>query len=327
MYRVADMHCDTELGLLYGGKSLFSNDLHIDLNKMKAGGYLLQCFASWVDLAKYKAPFETCNKMIDALEREIGKYPELIEKVMCFDDIARIDREGKICALLTVEEGGIIEGDLKNLRTLYDRGVRMMTLTWNYINELGWPNAMDENGDETPFFVPNTVNGLTGFGKETVEYMEELGMIVDVSHLSDAGFYDVCDMAKKPFAASHSNARVCCRHRRNLTDDMIRKLAEHGGVTGLNYEYEFLDDVDDYKKAVGRMSDIVKDIMHIRNVGGYEVLALGSDFDGINTPPDVKDASEVQKIADALIKAGMPASEIDAMYNRNVLRVFRDCIR
>lgn len=326
MFRAVDMHCDTVLNLMKGA-SLYENEGHVSLCKMKKGNYLLQCFATYVDLAKCTEPYNTANTMIDRLEEEFVKFPEIISKVTSYSDILKADSEGKLCALLTLEEGEIIEGDLKKLQHFYDRGVRMMTLTWNHPNKIGCPNATDENDVETPFWIPNTVNGLTAFGKETVEFMEEIGMIVDISHVSDAVFYDVCDMAKKPFVASHSNARATCRHARNLTDDMIRKLAEHGGVTGLNYEYEFLDDVEDYKKSVGRMSDMVKAVMHIRNVGGYEVLGLGSDYDGINTPPHMKDASEVPFLAEALIKAGMPSSEIDAMFSRNVLRVFKECMK
>lgn len=161
-------------------------------------------------------------------------------------------------AMLTVEEGGVCGGRTECLRELYKQGVCMMTLSWNYKNELGHPNLYAELRNsiraEEPHLTPeeqdyalqkylntpDTEHGLTKKGREFVECMEEMGMIVDVSHMSDAGFFDVLQMTKKPFVASHSNARALCPCTRNLTDDMIRALAAKGGVAGLNFCADFL---------------------------------------------------------------------------------------
>ena len=146
--------------------------------------------------------------------------------------------------MLTVEEGAVCKGSTGKLRHLYRLGVRMLTLTWNYPNELGWPNVKmpPEGSEEAPdFTVPDREHGLTETGFAFLSEMERLGMIVDVSHLSDAGFWDVARAAEKPFVASHSNARAVCHHVRNLNDEMIRALAEKGGVTGLNFCPSFLE--------------------------------------------------------------------------------------
>jgi len=204
----------------------------------------------------------------------------------------------------------------------------MITLTWNYSNELGYPNA--DYRRPTPTSVrpePDMENGLTETGIAFVEEMEKLGIIPDVSHLSDAGFYDVAKYTRKPFVASHSNARAVCYGRRNMADDMIRLLAEKGGVMGLNYQATFLIPRDtEGKRQPGTIEAIVKHAKHIVNVGGIEVLGLGSDFDGITTHEELEGAQGMAKLYDALIKAGFTAAETDKIFTENVLRVYKDTL-
>ena len=194
----------------------------------------------WIDssngvIVKSYAPYnnELLSEFPDASESDI----DFAKK---YDDILKNSDNKKISAFLTIEEGEAIEGSIEKLEHFYKRGVRMMTLTWNFENSIGFGNKRIIKNGEFAGYVPDTENGLKPFGFEVVEKMEELGMIVDVSHMSDAGIYDIIDMSKRPFVASHSNAREVCNHARNLTDDMIKKMADKGCISGLNFYPEFL---------------------------------------------------------------------------------------
>ncbi|HEX3078747.1 MAG TPA: dipeptidase, partial [Lachnospiraceae bacterium] len=296
--KVVDMHCDT-ISELYSLKrrnepgSLQMNSLHLDLEKMRKGGYLLQNFAIFLSMNDHENLFEDCIKMIDLFYQEMEANKDTIAVAYSYDDMERNEAQGKLSALLTIEEGAVTKGSLEYLRTFYRLGVRMLTLTWNFKNEIGYPNFDYISGQVPDLISRNSKNGLTEFGVEFIHEMERLGMIVDVSHLSDAGFHDVLKHTTKPFVASHSNAVGECNICRNLTDDMIRKLSARGGVMGINYCPSFLHEVNimEEEKAYGSVERMVAHIKHIRNVGGIECIGLGSDFDGISGNIEVKDAS------------------------------------
>lgn len=325
--KIIDMHCDT-IERLYGlqdrgeRSALRKNSLHIDLCRMKASGYLLQNFALFVQLTRDGDPWERVCRLHEFYEQELEQDSDLIAPVYCFSDIAKNERAGKMSALLTVEEGAVCKGELSKLRELYRWGVRMMTLTWNYPNELGWPNFTKGQSH----YEPNLTGGLTERGKEFVAEMESLGMIPDVSHLSDAGFYDVLAVTKKPFVASHSNARAVCPWVRNMTDDMIRKLAERGGVMGLNFCADFLEEVPEGRENPGTIAAVVRHAKHIVNVGGIDVLGLGSDFDGIDTHRELPGAQSMPALWEALKNAGFTESELDRIFCENVLRVYEEIL-
>lgn len=321
-----DMNCNQNI-ILQSPISLKKNNLHLDIEKMKAGDYLLQNFAMYTNLMKRDHPFEWCLKLIDTFYEEIEKNKDSIQVVKTYEDILKNKKEGKMSALLTIEEGGVTKGELANLRNFYRLGVRMMTLTWNFINELGCPNAITPSGEEAHKTCPNTVNGLTKRGIEFLYEMERLGMIIDVSHLSDAGFYDVVKHTSKPFVASHSNARSVCNHYRNMTDDMIRALANRGGVMGINFEPEFLHEVKDGEVAHGSLSLIINQIKHIINVGGYGCVGLGSDFDGITINEELKDGADLPLLEQALKSAGFSNEIIEAIFYKNVLRVYKEILK
>lgn len=230
-------------------------------------------------------------------------------------------------ALLTIEEGGVCQGNPAFLRDFYRLGVRMMTLTWNYENELGFPNRKVTLPDGTRQVQVDTENGLTPTGIEFVQEMERLGMIVDISHLNDAGIWDVFAHTKKPFVASHSNARALASHPRNLTDEMIRKLSERGGVMGINYYSRFLRDVKPGEPDVGCVSDMVEHMKYIKQVGGIQCLGLGSDFDGVDCELEMGNASQLEMLWTAMSRAGFTAGEIDAVFSENVLRVYREILK
>lgn len=316
-----DLHCDTAMKMyrnrLKGEEyHLLSNNGHIDLNKLTKGNYFLQCFAMFV-VYNEGDPFETCMDMIDLFYEEINRNKDRISVVYSFDDIKRNLANNKLSALLTIEEGGVVKNKMSSLRNFYRLGVRMITLTWNFENGIGYPNIfmLDENKD---FHKPNLEGGLTSFGIEMVREMERLGMIIDVSHLSDKGFYDVYNNTTKPFVASHSNARAVCPNVRNLTDDMIIKLNERGGVMGINYATSFIME----NKDKTYVNDIVKHIKHIKEIASIDVISLGSDFDGINPNLEMKDASMLNMLIEELKKENFTDEEIDKITYKNAMRVF-----
>lgn len=316
---IIDLHCDT-IGCLYNKNDadLSQNNLQIDVDKLIKGQYMLQCFAMFVD-SKKAEPFKTCIEMIDLFYEQIAKNKDL-KVCYTFNDIIKNANDQKISALLTIEEGEVIEGNLSYLKTLHRLGVRMICLSWNYKNQLGYPN-INLNQKNIDHFTPNVEDGLTKFGIEVVKMMNDLNMIIDVSHLSDRGFWDVINTSTKPIVASHSNCRSVCNHVRNLTDEMIIALNKNGGIMGMNYCNEFLDN----NPQIGRrtIECLIKHIKHIKKLVGVDVIALGSDFDGINSNIELKDASLLTQLVDALYANGFTKEEIDKITYKNALRVFQ----
>ena len=337
--KAVDMHCDTISELYKRIKegqdgSLRRNNCHIDLMKLNKGDALLQNFAIFIHKGRTENPLEEFLRMADLYYNELGKNRDMIAPVFCWKDIEKNIAEGKISALLTVEEGAVCKGNLAYLRDMYRLGVRMMTLTWNYPNEIGHPNVRAGNyesrqveGESVPFYkIADTENGLTEQGVEIVTEMERIGMIIDVSHLSDKGFYDVLETTKKPFVASHSNARTVCPWVRNLTDDMIRKIALRGGVIGINFCPDFLTEVSKGEKNTGTIASIVEHAKYITNVGGIDCLGLGSDFDGIEGHGELPDYSYLQELSEALCMAGFSNDEAEKIFYKNVLRLYRELL-
>ncbi|MGN1277108.1 MAG: dipeptidase, partial [Floccifex sp.] len=251
--------------------------------------------------------------------------------VLKYEDIEKNEKEGKISSMLTLEDGGVVFHDLAMLRNYYRMGVRMIALTWNYENGIGFPNLL-VNPDFMDSKVPNllqridSVNGLTDFGLDYIQEMERLGIIIDVSHLNDAGFWDVYDNTTKPFVASHSNARSICPVARNLSDDMILALKERGGVMGLNFCGDFLE-LHDQPNGKSRIQAMVAQIQYIKDLAGIDVIGLGTDFDGINCELEIQDASCMPKLQQALLDAGFSKEEVEKIFYKNVLRVYQEVLK
>ncbi|MEY8337379.1 dipeptidase [Lachnospiraceae bacterium 62-35] len=329
--KAIDMHCDTILELFKdkkngGAANLFQNSLHLDLERMEKGDYLLQNFAMFVHLRETQEPFRFCLELIDMFYQEIEAYKDKIGVVLSYRDIERNWKEGKMSALLTVEEGAVCEGEPFLLRTLYRMGVRMMTLTWNFENCLGFSNRIIWDGERAGTCTPDIEHGLKEQGILIVEEMESLGIIPDISHLSDAGIWDVFSHTKKPFVASHSNARSVASHPRNLTDEMIKKLSERGGVMGINYAGVFLKDKNGGMSQESRIADMIRHMKHIRNIGGIQCIGLGSDFDGIVGHLELNGPDKLPRLEQAMEQEGFTTSEIEAVFYRNVLRVYKDTL-
>ncbi len=314
--KMIDMHCDTAMKLLAKSeKHLKKNDWHVDYEKLKKSNSFVQFFAYFIHLEAFnKYGFDLRNEMelVREMHKRFTREVHSIEGMYILKEMKDLD-ESKIGALLTLEGAGCVE-TLKDVDELYDMGIRLITLTWNWNNRIARPNVPKDNMDQ----------GLTEFGIEAVKRMNELGIIIDVSHLSDAGFWDVIKYSTKPFVASHSNARKIGKHVRNLTDEMIKALAEKGGVTGLNFCSAFLTKDTEAKKMY--IKDLVAHIKHIVKVGGIDVMALGTDFDGIGGDLEIKDIGEMHLLAEALKEEGFSKEDIEKIWYKNALRVMKEVL-
>jgi len=307
--KLIDLHCDTIHGLMNERISgnLKSNNGHVDIQKMQISESFIQMFAMFVDLEKTNTPYKTCKEMITFYNGEIMKNPEI-------NDITSIEmiKENGLNAMLSIEEGGVLEGDLRRLREFYLDGVRSLILVWNYENQIGYPN-IDYKYSQ---------NGLKPFGFEVIDEMSELGMLIDVSHLSDKGFWDVCNRVEKPFIASHSCSRTIQDNPRNLTDEMIRALANKGGVIGINFFGMFVNGT-----MHSTIEGLIRHLKHIYNVGGEDVLAIGTDYDGLLGTTEIDDISKMVQLRNAMRKNGFTESQSEKVFSGNAYRVICDVLK
>lgn len=307
-----DLHCDTAIRLLYEDLKLKESICSVDINKLKKARAKAQVFAHFIELNLFDSPYAEFIRVYDNFIKEINENKEEIEIVRNIKELKEVNKKNKIGAFLSIEEGEVLEGDINKLEQVYDLGIRLITLTWNFENSIGYPNIGYKFKDK----------GLKNKGIEMALKMEDLGIIPDCSHLSDGGFYDLIKILKKPFIATHSNARAITDHPRNLTDDMIQSLANKGGVMGMNFCAPFMG-----KSKVTTIDSMVRHIEHIRNVGGIDVLAIGSDFDGIENKVEIENIGEMDKLREALIKRKFTSNEIDKIFYKNVERVFLECLK
>lgn len=307
-----DLHCDTAQHLYeHPEKCLARNDLAVDLEMLAAVDSMAQVFALFVDAGKTAALGETASGMLHTLRAELDRNSDVIAWAGNGEDIRRNRAAGKISALIAIEEGGALEGSLDSLRAFYDRGVRLITLTWNYPNEIGFPHG-EEHGHR----------GLTPFGFDLLREMNALGMVIDVSHLSEGGFWDVARKSVKPFMATHSCCRSIRDHTRNLRDEQIRALADKGGVMGIGVVKNFLLEGED----AGRLEAMAAHIRHAENVGGISVLAIGTDFDGTATNEELRRMNDLNKLEPLLRAAGYSDEKLEKIYWKNALRVLDDVL-
>lgn len=300
-----DLHCDT-IDRLYNDKThLASNDYHIDLFKLRASNYFAQWFALYTDVQRVQEPLmDYVKHMRDYFLKEIERNKDEIGLATSYKEYMDLRKQGKIAAFLSLEEGAPIGEDLGQIDVLWDMGVRMMTFTWNYKNQLGAPHSMKE--------------GLSPFGKQVADYLNHCKMFVDISHLSEYGVRDLAAIYKKPIIASHCNAYALMPHSRNLSDETIRLIASTGGIIGANFYSVFLNGSDE-----SLVEDIARHIGHFYKVGGKEVLALGTDFDGMDCKLEVCDAGKMDKLIARLSKE-YSSDLIDAITYGNAERLIRE---
>ena len=220
--------------------------------------------------------------------------------------------------ILGIEGGEALGRELGRVEAFYKRGVRLITLTWNHpyaISDTCVQTADRLNGEA------DYAGGLTHFGRDVLREMNRLGIVADVSHLSDKGFYDVAEIAEKPFIASHSNSRALCPHPRNLTDDMFRLLIKKGGVTGINFYHSFLR----ADGGAASIDDILRHIEHFMALGGQKNVGIGTDFDGIDYPPEeIAGTRELGKLCDALLRINYPETLVRDIMAGNMERAFQE---
>lgn len=326
-----DMHCDTlwRLTDLQKKGNLMDNDCSVSIPFMRRAGTLAQFFACFTYLENYtdlteeggkndgkKGGYEKCYEhvleMLDYMEEQMKLFCDVIAPALSCRDIFRNESEGRISAVLTVEEGGIINDRIERLRTLYDRGVRLITPMWNYENCIGYPNSRN---------VDIMRRGLKPLGIEVVEEMSRLGIIVDVSHASDGTFHDILRYVKGPVIASHSNCRALCSHPRNLSDEMIHALAEKGGAAGLNFYGCFLG-----TQKESKIDEMTAHILHMIQKGGSGFPVIGTDFDGFDGMEhmDIPDVSFMGRLWEALRKKGLSESQLENIWNKNALRIVEE---
>ncbi len=313
-----DMHCDTLWKMIQQDEyDLMENPWSVSIPAMRKAGTLAQFFACFTCLEEQNMDYDKCYEqalaMIDLLKENCEKYADDIRMAENHEEMLENEQNGRISAVLTVEEGGIINGKAERLEELWEKGVRLMTPMWNYANCLGHPNSRDPE---------RMAKGLTKFGNEIINRAGELGMIIDVSHASDQSFLDILECTTGPVVASHSNCRALCNHPRNLTDDMIRKLAEAGGVAGLNLFPMFLGE----NVAQGEeLEAMAAHILHMINVGGSGFPAIGTDADGydVQEQEPIQKVSDMPKLLEKLRKKGLSEDQLDRIWRRNAANVLK----
>ena len=330
MMRYIDMHCDTLGSALAQKTETFLELDHtmvdgLRLQQAEAGAQFFAMFLpqrndpDWFGLEEMPPVEALMRKMYDIFCHTMEQYGDRFAAAHNAEELKQNQNAEKISAFLTIENGALIDGKMDKIREIYDLGVRLVTLTWNDDNCLG--HCHSKKSEEMS-------RGLTGFGKEAVRYMQELGILVDVSHLSDGGFWDVAEASRRsgvPFVASHSNCRALAPATRNLTDEMIRELAECGGVAGLNLEPTFLN--EDETDKVSRIERICDHAMHLIDRGGIECVGLGTDFDGISGEFEISDCTKLPLLFDALRKRGLSEDAVEQIAYQNTARVIRDGMR
>lgn len=321
--RLIDMHCDTIWQLTRNeNANLRTNLFCVDIEKMKQVGSMAQFFACFIYIdefsghdkcEQYNLGYLKALEMIAKGKKEFAENADAIALAHNYEEMLCNCEQGKMSAFLTIEEGGVLNSDMSRLCRLYEEGIRLVTLTWNYENCIGYPNSKD---------ACTMQKGLKPFGLEVIERMNELGMIIDVSHLSDGGFWDVIKCSKKPIVASHSNARALCPHPRNLSDEMTKALAEQGGAIGVNFYPYFLN-----KNGVATAEDIADHIMHLYRIGGEDVIAIGTDFDGFDEGElEITHLGEMNQVYDAVKKRGLTERQMEKIWSGNAMRVIKNVL-
>lgn len=287
--RVFDLHCDTLDRLELAGtseyaldnpekmQSLSSNECHVNLNHLAEHAYV-QCFAIFIpDSYKGIDAVAFYEKVHTRFLKELSLHTKTLAQAHSGSDIMPLINDKKTVALLTVEGGSVLGSQIARVPLLAKQGVKMITLTWNGKNALGSGN--------------NTTDGLTTFGREAIRALEEHKIVVDVSHLNDAGFADLLDVVSRPFAASHSNLRSVHAHMRNLTDYQFQAICDHGGIVGLNFCKQFISDTQDPS-----FDDLSYHIDGFLKLGGEDHIALGADYDGASVPSWLEPSSQLIKL-------------------------------
>ena len=313
-FPVFDLHCDTALGLLgkqlVGGVELKSSDLHIDLDRAKALPGYAQCFACFttpfMEEWYKKSPVEIFEREMAMILHQMEKNPKMIRQAYSAGEVRKNFEKGIMSGILTIEGPAGFGFDPALLEDLQAIGFRMTTLGWNEMNVLTGSHK--------------TGGGLTDQGREFVKEAQRVGMMVDVSHISDEGFWDIMDITEKPIVASHSNSRAVCDKSRNLTDDMFRAICQSGGVAGFNQCAPFVGE----KPNLDTVCDHILHFLELYPEG--EHIALGGDLDGCDELPEGFDGVQsYPAMAAKLLERGVDDTILRKIYWENALGVMETC--
>lgn len=308
MPKVFDGHCDTILRCYLDGRGFRENGGHLDLERMKPYGGWAQffaCFGEPEDMPG-KPLWKVFQEEVALFRKQMEENTALIVHCRTAAEAEAAWAQGKAAAFLSAEGAELLECDLQKLEIAYSWGLRAVNITWNHENILSGTNV------ESP------QKGLTEQGRAFVKRAQELGILVDVSHLSDPGFWDVAELAKKPFFASHSNSRSLCSHPRNLTDEQFTAIIRNRGVAGLNMCDEFLGQAP-------TVDTLCAHVEHWFSLGGEENVSLGGDWDGISHPPaGIGGIQDLCKLSDRLLQMNYPEERVDGLFYKNLMRVVRE---
>lgn len=304
-FPVFDLHCDTAI-ILSEGSELKANQAHIDLDRANALAGYAQCFACFTSNIDKPNPVDSFEKKLAAVLREVSKNDAMIQQVFAAEDIEDNRNNGIMSAILTIEGPVGFGFDPELLEDLHKVGFRMTTLGHNEKNPLTGSCV--------------TGGGLTDMGRDFVKEAQRVGMIVDVSHISDEGFWDIMDITQAPIVASHSNSRALCDHYRNLTDDMFLQICKTDGVAGINLYAEFVGKAPN----LDNVCDHIFHFMELDPSGKH--IALGGDLDGCDTlPAGFRGVQNYPDLSECLLKRGLSENTVYDIFWNNALEVFRRC--
>jgi len=331
-----DMHCDTLYRTASSPERFFASrpmaSTHVFHSGLCKNRCIVQCFAIFTDLCESpeRSPLTSVDEQYACFRYILSNAGKSMIQLKTRGDLTACLQENKTGALLTLEESCLSKEPASLLPRLFSLGVRIATLSWDYstlltgsaVNEKPSPESYRSPYTASLFKSGNTETGLTQEGFDFLSEAEHLGIIMDVSHLSDRGFYDIASHSKKPFLASHSNARSVCNVPRNLTDDMLRTLANKGGLTGLCLHEPFLTAFPASPHDISEA--LVRHVKHIISVAGSDTLALGTDFDGTPGNRIISDVSKLCRLEYILKKAGLTGHQVEKLFYQNALRFFRE---
>ncbi|HEX9974727.1 MAG TPA: membrane dipeptidase, partial [bacterium] len=310
---VVDLHNDVLEKVVGSGYQLGVRHSynHSDIPRFFEGGVDAQMFVVWVDHRAYlNISYQRALQFFDAFDNQVALNPTKIAQARNADEIFQVNAQQKLAGVLVVEGGHAIENDLDKLKELYRRGMRYLTITWN--NSTDWATSAEDSR--------TTTRGLSDFGKQVIRTLDSLGVIIDVSHVGIKTIQDILATSKNPIIASHSDVRALRNHYRNLYDDQIVAIANSGGVIGVVFYPYFLS-----SGGTTNISTVIKHINYIVNLVGIDHVAIGSDYDGIeSTPIGLEDVSKLPALTMALLKAGYSNANVKKILGENFLRVFRE---
>lgn len=315
IYQIVDAHCDT-VGLIEQASCGYdfcsrNNFGHLDLPRLREGGVKLQFFAFYIreEYAKEGA-LSYCLRLVDNFYETLSRCNSDLQLIGSAAELEQVMAGPKVGALLSIEGGEALEGELSALRMLFRLGVRALGLTWNHPNQLAVGVGQGVKGE-----------GLSEFGKQVVKEMNRLRMVVDLAHVNEQGFNDAISMSDAPVIVSHANTRALCDHPRNLSDEQLRVLSSNGGVVGLTFYPDFIAPAD------ATLDKLVDHFIHAAEIAGVDHIGLGSDFDGIDKViGGLEDVTGLPRLVEALCKRGFSAEEVDKITSKNFIRVLKDIL-